>query len=71
MGSLISELIAKAVIQRLERAVFAVISPKFWERYVDDTFVIIKTTAFHQLLNTRLPGITNASTAQPATNAAA
>ncbi len=42
MGSPISGLIAEAVPQRLERVVFAVISPKFWKRYVDDTFVIMK-----------------------------
>ncbi len=38
---LLALLIAEAVLRRLERAVFAVISPKFWKRYVDDTFVII------------------------------
>ncbi len=59
-GSPISGLIAGAVLQRLERVVFAVISPKFWKRYVDDTLVIIKQdnlSAFHQLLNRTLPGI--------------
>ncbi len=48
------------MLQRLERVVFAVISPKFWKRYVDDTFVIIKQdnpSTFHQLLGTTLPGI--------------
>ncbi len=60
MASPIPRLIAEAVLQRLERVVFAVISPTFWKRYVDDTFVIIKQdnlSAFHQLLNTTLPGI--------------
>ncbi len=60
MGSPISGLIAEAVLQRLERVVFAVISPKFWKSYVDDTFEIIKQdnlSAFHKLLNTTLPGI--------------
>ncbi len=61
MGSSISGLIAEAVLQRLERKVFADISPKFWKRYVDDTFVTIQENqlpAFHQLLNTALSGIT-------------
>ncbi len=60
MGSPISGLFAEAVLQRLERLVFAVIAPKFWKGYVDDTFVIIKkdlVPSFHQLLNTTLPGI--------------
>ncbi len=60
MGSPISGLIAEAVLQRFERVAFAVISPKFWKLYVDDTFVIIEQdnfSAFHQLLNTTLPGI--------------
>ncbi len=49
-GSPISELIAKTVLQRLEMVVFAVSSPKFWKRNVNDTFVIIKgddLSAFH------------------------
>ncbi len=53
MGSPISGLIAEAVLQRLERLVFAVIAPKFWKRYAYDTFVIIKEDQvpyFHQLL---------------------
>ncbi len=37
MGSPMSGHIFKAVLQRLERWVFAVIAPKFWERFVDDT----------------------------------
>ncbi len=60
MVSPISGLIAEAVLQRLERAVFAVISPKFWKRSVDDIFVVIKQdnlSAFHQLLSTMLSGI--------------
>ncbi len=50
MGSPIPGLIAEAVLQRLERPVFTVISPKFCRRYVDETFVIIKKDklcAFH------------------------
>ncbi len=60
MGSPISGLIGKTMLQRLEREVFAVISTKFRKRYVDDTFVIIKKdnlSAFHQLLNTKQDGI--------------
>ncbi len=58
MGSPISGLIAEAVLQRLERVVFAAMSPKLC--YIDDKFVIIKhdnLPAFHQLLNKTLPGI--------------
>ncbi len=54
MGSPISGLITEAVLQWLERLIFAVIAPKFWERCVDYTFVIIKkdqVLSFHQLLN--------------------
>ncbi len=53
MGSPISGLIAEAVLQRLERLVFAVIAPKFMKRYANDTFVVIKA---------RFPLSTNAST---------
>ncbi len=59
MGYLISRLIAEAVLQRLKRAVFAVISPKFSKGFADDTFVIIKEdnfSTFHQLLNATSPG---------------
>ncbi len=48
------------VLQKPERDVFAVISLKFWKRYVDDTFVVIKQdnlSAFHHLLKTTLPKI--------------
>nr|VZI39427.1 unnamed protein product [Spirometra erinaceieuropaei] len=41
MGSPISGLIAEAVLQKLERRLFEEYKPKFWARYVDDTFVII------------------------------
>ncbi len=37
MGTPISGLIAEAVLQRPDRLMFAVIAPKFWKRYVDDT----------------------------------
>nr|VZI14648.1 unnamed protein product [Spirometra erinaceieuropaei] len=42
MGSPISGFIAEAVLQRLESLVFQLHKPKFWARYVDDTFVIIE-----------------------------
>ncbi|BHF70652.1 hypothetical protein SprV_0301370500 [Sparganum proliferum] len=41
MGSPISGFIAEAVLQRLESLVFQHHKPKFWARYVDDTFVAI------------------------------
>ncbi|BHF83510.1 hypothetical protein SprV_0902665300 [Sparganum proliferum] len=41
MGSPISGFIAEAVLQQLEALVFQHHKPKFWARYVDDTFVII------------------------------
>nr|VZI24537.1 unnamed protein product [Spirometra erinaceieuropaei] len=42
MFSPISGLIAEAVLQRLESLVFRHHRPKFWARYVDDTFIIIE-----------------------------
>jgi hypothetical protein len=42
MGSPISGFIAEAVLQSLEDRAFSEIKPKFWTRYVDDTFVIVK-----------------------------
>eukprot|EP00061_Rhincodon_typus_P002262 g17022.t1 len=44
MESPISGLIAKAVMQRLERTAIPLIQPKLRIRYMDDTFVIIKQT---------------------------
>ncbi|BHF58743.1 hypothetical protein SprV_0100169800 [Sparganum proliferum] len=58
MGSPLSGLIAEAVLQRLERQVFSSYPPKFWARYVDDTFVVIKRSemkAFKALLNSIFP----------------
>nr|VZI05823.1 unnamed protein product [Spirometra erinaceieuropaei] len=43
MGSPISGLIAEVVLQRVENLVFSKYQPKFWTRYVDDTFVVGKT----------------------------
>ncbi|BHF84239.1 hypothetical protein SprV_0902739000 [Sparganum proliferum] len=42
VGSPISGFIAEAVLQRLELLVFQHHKPKFWARYVDDTFVVIE-----------------------------
>ncbi|BHF84219.1 hypothetical protein SprV_0902736900 [Sparganum proliferum] len=50
MGSPISGFIAEAVLQRLESLVFQHHKPKFWARYVDDTFVVIDRD---QLLTSR------------------
>ncbi|BHF82078.1 DNA topoisomerase 2-beta [Sparganum proliferum] len=47
MGSPISGLIAETVLQRLESLVFRHHRPKFWARYVDNTFVVIER---HQVL---------------------
>ncbi|BHF75731.1 hypothetical protein SprV_0501882700 [Sparganum proliferum] len=38
----ISGLVAKSVLKRLESLVFRRYRPKFWGRYVDDTFVVIE-----------------------------
>nr|VZI44606.1 unnamed protein product [Spirometra erinaceieuropaei] len=54
MGSPISGLIAEAVLQKLEKRLFGEYKPKFWARYVDDTFVIIdqdKISYYEELLN--------------------
>ncbi|BHF62888.1 hypothetical protein SprV_0200587600 [Sparganum proliferum] len=60
MGSPLSGFIAEAVLQKAETLVFATYKPKFWTRYVDDTFVIIKrqkVQEFHDVLNSIFPDI--------------
>nr|VZI49172.1 unnamed protein product [Spirometra erinaceieuropaei] len=60
MGSPISGFIAEAVLQRLESLVFQHHKPKFWARYVDDTFVVIdryQLLIFKELLNAVFPDI--------------
>ncbi|BHF80262.1 hypothetical protein SprV_0702338600 [Sparganum proliferum] len=51
MGSPLSGFIAEAVIQKLESLVFTTHRPKFWTRYVDDTFVIIKREMIEEFPN--------------------
>ncbi|BHF75559.1 hypothetical protein SprV_0501865500 [Sparganum proliferum] len=60
MGSPISGLIAEAVLQRLESLVCRHHRPKFWARYVDDTFVVIErdqVLTFKEHLNAVFPDI--------------
>ncbi|BHF80383.1 hypothetical protein SprV_0702351000 [Sparganum proliferum] len=60
MGSPISGFIAEAVLQRLESLVFQHHKPKFWARYVDDTFVVIERDqllTFKERLNAVFPDI--------------
>nr|VZI00632.1 unnamed protein product [Spirometra erinaceieuropaei] len=60
MGSPISGTIAEAVLQRLESLVFQHHRPKFWARYVDDTFVVIErdqVLTFQEHLNAVYPDI--------------
>nr|VZI49345.1 unnamed protein product [Spirometra erinaceieuropaei] len=60
MGSPISGLLAELVLQRLEQDVVQSFQPKTWLRYVDDTFVIVKTCEverFHQSLNGAFPAL--------------
>nr|VZI10588.1 unnamed protein product [Spirometra erinaceieuropaei] len=58
MGSPISGLMAEAVLQRLESLVLRHHRPKFWARYVDDTFVVIgrdQVLTFKEHLNAVFP----------------
>ncbi|BHF66556.1 hypothetical protein SprV_0200957700 [Sparganum proliferum] len=60
MGSPISGLIAEAVLQKLERRLFEEYKPKFWARYVHDTFVIIdqdKINYYAEELNSIIPDL--------------
>ncbi|BHF70557.1 hypothetical protein SprV_0301360900 [Sparganum proliferum] len=60
MGSPISGLIAEVVLQRLESLVFRHHRPKFWARYVDDTFAVIErdqVLTFKEHLNAIFPDI--------------
>ncbi|BHF64354.1 hypothetical protein SprV_0200735700 [Sparganum proliferum] len=57
-GSPISRPIDQAVLQRLESLVFQHHRPKFWARYVDDTFVVIErdqVLTFKERLNAVFP----------------
>ncbi|BHF66536.1 hypothetical protein SprV_0200955500 [Sparganum proliferum] len=59
-GFPISSLVAKLVLQELEKVAFSHYKPAFWRRYVDDTFVIIekdKLSGFQDLLNSIFPDI--------------
>nr|VZI32915.1 unnamed protein product [Spirometra erinaceieuropaei] len=60
MGSPISGYLAEAVMQELEARIFLSHKPKFWMRYVDDTFVILRRDAkdnFKRELNSVFPQI--------------
>nr|VZI44233.1 unnamed protein product [Spirometra erinaceieuropaei] len=60
MGSPISGFVAEAVLQRLESLVFQHHKPKFWARYVDDTFIVIERNqvlTFKERLNSVFPDI--------------
>nr|VZI35813.1 unnamed protein product [Spirometra erinaceieuropaei] len=60
MGSPISGFIAEAVLQRLESLVFQHHKPKFWTRYVDNTFVVNdrdQLLTFKECLNAVFPDI--------------
>nr|VZI36623.1 unnamed protein product [Spirometra erinaceieuropaei] len=60
MGSPISGFIAESVLQRLESLVFQHHKPKFWARYVDDSFVVIErdqVSTFQEYLNAVFPDI--------------
>nr|VZI31985.1 unnamed protein product [Spirometra erinaceieuropaei] len=60
MGPLISGFVSEAVPHRLESLVFQHHGPKFWARYVDDTFVLIERDqmlTFKERLNSVFPDI--------------
>ncbi|BHF64213.1 hypothetical protein SprV_0200721300 [Sparganum proliferum] len=67
MGSPLSGLIAEVNIQRIELLVFTKYQAKFWARYVDDTFIVIKTIDIEnlkELLNSVDPDIQFATEAK-------
>ncbi|BHF79918.1 hypothetical protein SprV_0702304200 [Sparganum proliferum] len=60
MGSPLSGLIAEVVLQWIEHLVFTKYQPKFWARYVDDSFFVGKTSDIghlKELLNSVDPDI--------------
>nr|VZI31613.1 unnamed protein product [Spirometra erinaceieuropaei] len=60
IGFQISGFIAEAVLQRLESLVFQGHKPKYWARYVEDTFVLIErdqSLTFQEHLHAVLPDI--------------
>uniref|UniRef100_A0A0X3Q762 Reverse transcriptase (RNA-dependent DNA polymerase) n=1 Tax=Schistocephalus solidus TaxID=70667 RepID=A0A0X3Q762_SCHSO len=60
IGSPICGLIAEIVLQKLERWLFEEDEPKFWARYVDETFVIIdqhRIAYYKERLNSILPDL--------------
>ncbi|VDL95683.1 unnamed protein product [Schistocephalus solidus] len=60
IGPPLSGFIAEAVLPNVETLVFANYKPKFWTRYVDDTFVIIERETvkeLHDSLNSIFPDI--------------
>ncbi|VDL93689.1 unnamed protein product [Schistocephalus solidus] len=60
MGSSFPGLIAEMVLQKLERRLFEEDEPKFWARFVDNTFIIIeqhKIAHYEERLNSILPDL--------------
>ncbi|BHF78305.1 hypothetical protein SprV_0602141800 [Sparganum proliferum] len=60
MGSPVSGLVAKLVLQELEKIAFLQHEPVFWRRYNGDMFVVVKKDMlqhFHSLLNAVFPDI--------------
>nr|VZI13129.1 unnamed protein product [Spirometra erinaceieuropaei] len=57
---LLRDRIFRAVLQKLERRLFEEYKPKFWARYVEDTFVIIdqdKINYYAEVLNSIIPDL--------------
>ncbi len=60
MGSPISGFLAEITMQKLESMALPLVNPKFWVRYVDDTFVVVKKDqleTLHNTINSTIPGI--------------